>query len=193
MKCLKALVGVLAVAGAALVVLGGTASANPLTSPAGTYYSGTLQAEAESTISLTGPFGFGTVSCKKSTFEAKVESSSVSSAIASLSSLTFGECSGGEVTAVTKPGSLQIEQVGAGKATVRWSGAEIKIHKTLMGSCTFTSSNTDIGTLTGSSITGGNATLDFAGQLSSSNGCGTATLDGSYKFTTPNPLYVDEA
>jgi hypothetical protein len=192
MKCLKALVGAIVVAAAALVMLGGTASANPLTSPAGTFYSGTLKAEAESTISFTSAFGgFGKVSCGKSSFEGKIESSTVSTASAGLSSLTFGECS--HPVTVIKPGSLQIEQIGTGKATVKWTGGEITFHETYFGTCKFTSSNTDIGTLTASSITGGNATLDFAGQLPSSNGCGTATLHGSYKFTTPNPLYVDEA
>jgi hypothetical protein len=190
MRCLKAFVGVLAGTAAALMVLGGSAYANPLTSPAGTSYMSTLKAEAETAFTLTSVFGgFGAISCKKSSFEGKVESSTTTTASGKLSSLTFGECD--HPMTVLKPGSLQVEQIGSGKATVRWSGAEITAHETLFGECRFVTSSTDIGTLTDSSITGGNATLDLSGKVPTSNECGTGTLEGSYKFTTPNPLYAD--
>lgn len=189
-----------AVAAIAVFVLALNASAatavSPLTSPSGSYYASTLKAEAEAAITFTGEFGaFGTISCKKSAFEGKIETTTVGKASGNLSSMSFAECTGGSPTAVAKPGSLEIEATSSGHGTVRSSGLEIIVHNTSVGTCVFKTSNTDIGTLTDSSVTGTNATIDVEGQVSSSEPnpfCGsTATWKGSYKVTTPNPLYVD--
>ena len=178
--------GLAAVLGAALMASAGTASANPLTSPEGTPYTSTLKAES-SNFELHG--NFVTVKCSSS-FEGKVESHSSTTAGGNLSSFTLSGCN--YPVEVKKPGSLEVHATGSGNATVTWSGAEISV-ATSGPTCVFTTSGTDIGTLTGSNAT--NATIDISGSLPRTGGsylCGsTGTITGSYKVTTPSTLYVD--
>src|SRR6186997_2246856 len=179
----------LALAAITLTASAATVSANPLTSPSGAYYTESLKAES-STFALDG--SFTTVSCKKSSLEGKVEADTEYTASGKLASLAFSECN--FPVTVVKPGSLEIEAIGEGQGTVRSSGAEIKIN-TSVGECVFTTSKTDIGTLTGSNSA--NAVLDLSGALLRTGGsflCGPLegnALTGSYKFTTPGTLSVD--
>jgi hypothetical protein len=63
--------------------------------------------------------------------------------------------------------------------------------------CIFNTSNTDIGTFTGSANAGANATLDIEATIPRTGGrsgafCGSsAQWKGSYKVTSPKPLAVD--
>jgi ribosomal protein S27E len=161
---------------------------SPLTSPEGAPYTSTIKAESAN-FKLDG--SFVTVECSSS-FEGKVESHSSTGASGNLSGLAFSGCN--YAVEVKKPGSLQFHATGGGNATVTSSGAEISIN-TSVGTCVFTTSGTDIGTLTGSNAT--NATVDLAGNLLRTGGnflCGKIdgnTLTGSYKITTPSTLYVD--
>jgi hypothetical protein len=185
------MLGLFAVAAAALMAFAAAAQANPLTSPAGTAYTSTIKAESEGTITLHGTFT--DVNCKKSALEGKVESHSETTAGGKLSSLTFSECDW--PVKVLAPGSLEVHSSGSGNATATSSGAEITIEASV-GKCIFTTSSTDIGTLTGSGVTGGNATLDIGSSSIPRTGhsifCGSAgTLTGSYKVTTPSTLDVD--
>jgi hypothetical protein len=168
-----------------------SSSASPLTSPEGTPYTSTLKAESEGSTSLEG--AFTTVTCQKSTFEGKVETHNNEWAEGKLSSLTLGECN--FPVTVNKFGSLRIRFGGASYGTVISSGAEVSI-ATSVGTCVFTTSSTDIGALTNSNLTGGNATLDLnSAKIPRTGGnflCGsTGTWTGSYKITTPSTLYVD--
>ena len=194
--------GLAAMAMAALMALAGTASATQVTSPSGTVYTSTIKAESEGTTDLTGEFGtIGTIGCTESRLETKVESHGTSvTATGRVSSLTFETCMGGLATSpVANPGSLEVHtegSIGNGNGTVTSSGAVFVFHETAVGTCTFETSNTDIGTLTGSNHTGGNATLDIRGTLTRVSGtnpfCGsTSTWNGSYKVTTPSTLEVD--
>jgi hypothetical protein len=162
---------------------------NPLTSPEGTRYVNTIKAESEGTTSLEG--SFSTVTCKSS-LEGKVETTTETKASGKLSSLTFSECN--FPTTVKKAGSLEIRPIGEGKGTVRSSEAEILVNSSV-GECVFKTNSTDLGTLTGTSVTGTNATLDVNSIVPRTAGnflCGSSgTLTGSYKITTPSTLRVD--
>jgi hypothetical protein len=99
--------------------------------------------------------------------------------------------------AVEAAGSIEIHAVADGEGTVTSTGAKISI-STPVGTCVFTASATDIGTLADSDVTEGNATLDsdFVAipRTGGSSSCGpNAVLTGSYKVTTPSTLYIDFA
>jgi hypothetical protein len=168
----------------------GLVDPSPLTSPAGTAYTGAVKAEAEGAISLDGEFE--TVNCQKSAIEGKVESHSWTSAAGKVSNLTFGECN--YPVKVLEPGSLEIHSIGGGKSTVTSTGALITVD-TSVATCLFQTWGTDIGSLTDSGLTGGNATLDTESatipRIGHSFFCGSSgTLTGSYKVTTPSALYL---
>jgi hypothetical protein len=189
MKYVKML-GLLAVAAAALMAFAGTASATILTSPSGTTYTGEIKAEA-GTTELHGPFT--TVSCKKSTVAGSVESHGASTtAGGKISSLTFTECN--FPVTVLKAGSLEIHTSGEsanGNGTLTSSGAEITI-ATSIANCIFTTSSTDVGTLTGG--TPATLAINSAGipRTGHSIFCGSkGTWTGSYTVSTPGTLLVD--
>jgi hypothetical protein len=188
MKYVKIL-GLAAMALAALMALAGTASASTVTSPKGTTYTSTIKAVNEGNVTLTSVFGgFGAVTCTASTVEGKVEQhGGALTAGGKISSLTFTGCSGGEPTSpVATRGKLEIHAPN----TLTSQGAEVIIHKTLFGTCTFnTNTATSLGTLTDTSVTGGNATLDIKATIASP--CGNGTWEGAYKVTTPATLFVD--
>lgn len=167
------------------------AGANPLTSPAGTFYTGEIKAESEGATELRG--SFEPVKCNTSTFQGKVESHTVTTAGGKAASLSFGECN--FPVKVLSPGSIEIHSTGGDDATATSTGAEITI-ETLTGNCIFKTSGTDIGTLTGTDTTGGAATLDLGSSTIPRTGhsvfCGSSgTWTGSYKVTTPGSLYID--
>jgi hypothetical protein len=175
---------------AAFLVVTQTASANPLTSPEGTAYTSTLKAES-SNLKLEG--SFVTYECSSSGFEGKIETHSATSAEGKLSSLSFSGCN--YSMTVAKPGTLKIHGGETNSGTVTWSGAEFSLHSSV-GTCVFTTSSTDIGTITDSSETKGKAVLDInAAKIPRTGGnflCGSsATWTGSYTIATPSTLYVD--
>lgn len=195
MKYAKIL-GLAALALAALMAFAGTASATTLTSPSGTVYTGEIKSESEGSTSLKSSF-IGTVTCSGSTVKGKVESHGTGvTAAGKIAELTFSGCSGGSPTSpVAKPGTLEVHgTTTTGNGTLTSNGAEVIVHNTLAGTCTFVTSNSDIGTLTGSNVTGGNATLDISGVAVRTNGSGfcgeSATWSGSYKVTSPSTLEV---
>jgi hypothetical protein len=195
MKYAKML-GLLAVAAAALMAFAGTASATILTSPSGTTYTGTIKATA-GTTELHGPFT--TVKCTGSTVEGKVASHGASvTTSGTISTLDFTGCN--FPVTVLKAGSLEVhttykegkqEEKANGNGTLTSSGAEITI-ATSIANCLFTTSSTDVGTLTG----GTTAKLDInsAGipRTGHSVFCGSSgTWTGSYTVVTPDTLLVD--
>jgi hypothetical protein len=210
MRNLKML-GLLAIAGAALMAFVGTASATTLTSPTGTSYTGIVTAESHGTTSLHG--AFVTVSCAKSHVEGKIEKHGVGVTVSGkISTLSFTECN--FPVTVVKPGSLEVHAINTTPSgsnptihtcttayctgTLTSTGAEIKIH-TSIGECIFTTSNTDIGEITPTNDTGGHATFDIGthgtGVIPRTGGsffCGsTGQWTGSYTVTTPSTLWID--
>ena len=187
MKYVKML-GLLAVAAAALMAFAGTASATTLTSPSGTAYTGEIAATAGAT-ELHG--SFVTVKCNKSSVTgSKVESHGAGvTAKGPISSLTFSECN--FPVSVKKAGTLEVHATSGGNGTLTSSGAEITI-ETSIANCIFTTSNTDVGTVTG----GTTAVLDINSAAIPRTGhsvfCGSSgTWTGSYTVNTPDTLLID--
>ena len=195
MKFTKML-GVLAVAAMAVMAFAASASAATLTSPTGTTYTNTIKAESEGHTTLHG--AFVDITCAKSSVEGKVEEHGVGKTVGGkISKLTFTECN--YPTTVVKAGSLQVHTVncsgGYCDGTTTSSGAEISI-STSVGTCVFTTANTDVGLLTGTNKTGGNPTLDInSASIPRTGGnflCGSSGVwTGSYKVTTPGTAWLD--
>jgi hypothetical protein len=217
MKYAKIL-GLMAVAVAALMAFAATASATTLTSPTGTTYTSTIKAESEGTTSLDG--AFVTVSCAKSTVEGTVSQhgtgvtvkGNLNSALegGKIKGLTFSECN--FPVTVNEAGSLEIHPVKTNSSqnvveacattectgTLTSSGTKVTI-ETSLGTCVFKTSGTDVGLVTPTNDTGGAATLDIGahgtGIIPRTEGsflCGSSgTWTGSYKVTTPGSLFID--
>jgi hypothetical protein len=193
MKYLKML-GLMAVAGAALMALAATASATTITSPTGTAYTGTVKMEAEAAIKIGG--SFTQVECKKSTIEEKIETHGAGvTASGAGTNVSVGECN--FPTTVAKFGKIEIHAATAGSevnGTVTSTGAEIKVN-TSVGECIFSTNATDIGTLTGSQATGSSGTLDVSATIPRTGGsflCGSSgTLSGSWKSVIPTSTWID--
>ena len=184
MKYVKML-GLLAVAAAALMAFAGTASATTFTSNEGE----TPSLAATSTNSkLDG--AFVTVECSHSEAKGKVEAHGAGvNASGNISSLTFTGCN--YTTTVETAGSLSINSSNSVSST----GAKVSI-ATSVGTCVFTTNNTTVGSLTESSETGGKAVLDInSAKIPRTGGnflCGSSgTWTGNYTVNTPSTLNVD--
>jgi hypothetical protein len=107
---------------------------------------------------------------------------------------------------VIKKGSLEFhthESDTKGKSgwgTLTSSGLEITITfpSPVTLDCIYTTNNTDIGTVTGSTSTGGAAVIGVSGKKLTRTGgsffCGSSVeLTGSYTFISPNWIDVDHA
>jgi hypothetical protein len=187
MKYIKML-GLLAVAAAALMAFAGSASATTVTSPTGTLYTGPIEATAGAT-QLTG--AWATVECKHSVVKGKITKHGTTvTAEGPVESLDFTECN--YPTTVIKPGSLVAHWTKGYDGTLTSVGAEILVH-TNIGTCRFnTGTGVDIGTLTG----GTPAKLDInSSSIPVTEGnffCGNSGIwHGSYTVTTPHSLYLD--
>lgn len=221
MKYLKML-GLAAVAAAALMAFvgAGTASATQLTctQPAGTKIicpQGTnIHAVNEETVILHPPIG--KIECTKSTVEGDLDNvgSSTTTAGGLIDALTFEGCNAEEVKVEAK-GSLEIhteyeeitdkdgtktkiqKAVSTNNGTLTSTGAKVTV--TFAGfHCIFTTNETDLGTLTGSSSTASKtATLDIIAEIPRTGGtsgifCGTkAKWTGSYTVTDPHWVDID--
>lgn len=184
----------LTVVAVAAMALAATASATTLTSPSGTTYTGELAAEAISG-GLVIHNGQGSYSCGQSKARGKVEAHGASTTAAGkLSEWTLTGCN--TEVKVLNLGTLEIHSNGNGNGTVTVTGTEVTSYNPgLAMDCIYTTSGTSLGTLTGSSNTGGHAVLDLSAtvpRLGGSPFCGnSASLTGSYTVTTPSKLYVD--
>jgi hypothetical protein len=203
MKYVKML-GLAAVAAMALMAFASSASATTLTctNPPGTKVTcpaGTvIDASAESSLTLHA--GFANITCTESTVKGQITKpgSSTETASGPIETLTFANCPNAKVV-VIKKGTLEVhtdeEGVTNGNGTVTSSGAEVTV-ETAGITCTYATNNTDIGTLTGSSVTGSTATFDINAELTRVAGniffCATpAHWEGNYKITEPDWLDVD--
>ncbi len=196
MKYLKML-GLLAVAAAALMAFAGSAAATVATSPKGTVYTGKYVATS-SNSELHG--SFVTVKCGHSLVEGKVEQHGAGvTTKGPVTYLDFTECN--YVVLIHSAGTLEAHATAINgtnaDGTVTSNGAKIEL-QTSVGTCIFTTNSTDIGTgtLTSSDTTGGNAVLDVSSAKIPRTGgnflCGSSgTWTGSYTVTTPSTLYID--
>jgi hypothetical protein len=214
MKYLKML-GLAVIAAAALMAFvgAGTASATTLTgtgcvgTPSNHCAIGTvIEAENVGHVTLHPPFG--SITCKTSKVagkttttggkNAKGETESVKGEITALSFTDHGKAcnDGSAIVTVLQKGTLEIHSLGNGNGTLTSSGTEVTVQY-LGLDCVFKTNNTDIGTVTGSANTGGNAIFDIAAVIPRTGGtsgafCGEkAQWTGTYKITKPAVLNVD--
>ncbi len=211
MKYIKML-GLLAVAAAALMAFAGTASATTITSDTGS--TPALHAEAgETTL-----HGVSTITCHNSTVAGTVAAhGSSTTAKGSISTLSFTNCTNnnhvtvlatgtgangtGELEVHTQYTTIKHEdgtvtkilhESSNGNGTLTSSGTKVTIQVTSLGlSCLFETNNTKIGTVTG----GEHATLDIesAGipRVGHSIFCGSnGVWTGSYKVNHPTNLTI---
>ena len=177
------MLGLLAVAAAAMMAFAGVASATTVKS-GGSNYTSTITAES-SNSSLDG--SFITVSCANSHVQGKVESHGAGvTAEGKISSLSFTNCN--YPVTVKKSGSLVAHTTTTPNGTLTSTGAEIAIH-TSIGECVFTTNATSIGTLTG----GTGATLDIDSSAIPRTGgsffCGSSgEWTGNYTVSVPSNI-----
>lgn len=204
MKYFKIL-GLAAIAAAALMAFAGSASATMLYNSSKHEAATTLgvnailHAEAESTVTLHPPFG--DIECKKSTVQGTVTragsaTESVKGSITA-ANLTFKECNATVTTLAG--GELEATYTTANDASLKSTGAEVTVE--FFGThCIFKTNGTPIGTLTGSSdavIAGSTATFDISAKIPRTGGrsgafCGSeAEWTGSYKVD--QPMFLDAA
>ncbi|HYH53922.1 MAG TPA: hypothetical protein VD761_07300 [Solirubrobacterales bacterium] len=186
MKNLKML-GLSALAVMALIGPAGQASAS-VTSPAGTVYTGTL--EASITHSFLLKAGFAEITCSLSVLKGKIENNIGTFAIGKISTLSFSLC-GSSTVDVLSNGSLEIFSTGAGKGDLRGYSTQITV-ATMGISCVYgTTTQTPIGTITG----GTQPVMSIAASLPKISGgflcANPASWTGAYKLTTPHELLVD--
>jgi hypothetical protein len=187
MKYVKML-GLLAVAAAALMAFAGTAAATYVTSPPGTIYTGTIKAHSEGYATLHN--AVGTISCN-STVEGAVArhtGSGATTAGGNISSLTFTGCTNGEVHPTIHGGELEIHKLANGNGTLTSKKAEVSV--TMFGfNCIYgTENGVDIGEVTA----GEHGTLHIKASIPRVGGsffCGSSgNWTGSYKITTPTNI-----
>lgn len=202
MKLTK-LLGLLAVAAAALMAVVGTASATELTSPKGTKLGvgAVVKAESEGGITLDGAVN---ISCKQAAGEGEITNAGGQTAtVNGLPNLvTYQEC-GNDTVSVISTGSGELHSLGNGTGTLTSSGVEVTVmlHRTVFGfpittHCIYVTENTHVGTLKDSSVTGGKATAEIGSsaipQVPTDGACGeTAELTGNAVVTSPETLYID--
>ncbi len=129
---------------------------------------------------LTDTFGATANTCTSSSVKAHTVSPFTGTTVGGpITTLSFSSCSEGNPT-VDATGSLTVERIGTTiNGTVRSSGAKVTV-PSFFGTLTCTTSNTDIGTVTGAMS--GSAHLDLNAVLSCTV-IGTAKWSGTYTFT----------
>lgn len=188
--------GLVALAMMGMLVVAGGAGASTLTQAPP--YTGVVEAESEGAIIMDGGVYF---ECQKSALEWSVESHGSGAAVRGpLTVLTLEECGKDTVTVLNR-GRFELHATSGGNGTMTWTNAEItvQLHHSVFGfpittHCIYETSNTDIGTFTGSATTKATATLDSTfelPQVATDSACNSTELTSSYTFTSPDYLVVD--
>ena len=195
MKSLKTL-GLAAVVAAALTGLIGpsTASATTLTNSSGTHWTLGTTVHATSEIVILDSV-IGNIECH-STVHGETTVTGGNGQIISIriSTLSFTSCNSTVVVLVN--GELEIIGTGSNNGELRSSGTRVTIEKSGFH-CIFETSNTKIGTVTGSSTTGSTSSLDISANIPRVGGrsgafCGSsAPWTGSYSIDSPDFVNVD--
>jgi hypothetical protein len=187
MKLITILAGVVG-ASLALLALASTASATTLeTNGVKKTEAITFEAALKSGTSLlvkdttgtSGPFGN---TCVNSTLLSKDSTATTGAAVSGPLSIGFGQCTH-PFPNVDKPGTLSVEWIkGTTNGTVRWDGGEVTMPVTILGSVvtvTCKTSNTDLGTLTGTG-SGGTSTIDVNAVVNCGFFVPSATWEATY-------------
>jgi hypothetical protein len=193
MKYVKIL-GLLAVAAAALMAFAGTASATEITSSTGS--TPTIKGLNVGQVELHGPVG--SVICQKVIGEGTITSHGAGKpASGSVIHAAITECN--EHVTIVKFGSASINPVSpTGNGTLTSTGAEVTVvQTTIFGAvhCIYATNNTHVGRLTGASSSTGHAVLHIEAAIPrvvTSGLCGSdpAELTGTAKITHPTGLQI---
>ena len=200
MRHLKIL-GLLALAAAALAALAaGPAMATTLTSPTGTVTTGPIHALSEEaarpgTKHVLFHNEVANIECNV-TLEGKVESHGTGqTAEGLLDQIALTNCTEGWTVEFVKRGSIQIHWTSGYNGIVTRSGSTVSatLHLGIFGTveCTYATSNTPIGTITG----GNPATLHVEANIPREGGsalCGAETIQWTGSIVTTSALYVDK-
>ncbi len=188
--------GIAMIAASALMTLAGVggASAATLTCPTGTACpaGAGINAESEGKTVLDAPFG--NVECQlrmEGHTTTSAEGGASGNADGPITGLTWTNC-GNDTVNTLATGSFSIASSGTFTSTgARITIIHVGIH------CIFETANTPIGVMTGTSTTGGHATLDLSGNLPRVGGTGgafcgsSAPLTGSLAVIAPVGLDID--
>jgi hypothetical protein len=181
---------------AALMAFAAPASADQLTSN-GSVYSGGLTGDNEAGhITMTGPLGIK-IACSGHLGGTVTSQGAGLPIVGSVTEILISNCTNGyAVTSITK-GTITATAIGSGpNATIFSNGTETTVHTPLGFNCVYRTSSTHFGTFTGSTTTGGTATMDVSAampRISHSSLCGaTGILTGSAVVTVPDNLNVHD-
>jgi hypothetical protein len=148
-----------------------------------------LTMKNETSLLMTGPFGEVLTKCTSlGTMNGNTGSagagagSTFETVLINIFELTFVGCS--HPVTVKTAGNLEIHHItGSDNGTLTSNGLTVTIHEVpAFGSCSYSTNKTDLGILTGTSVTGGPPVLDISTTLSSEN-CANATLTATYKYS----------
>jgi hypothetical protein len=145
---------------------------------------------------------FKTITCNESTVGGKTSNAGSASETVKgpVETLTFtGSCTC--TVAVLKTGTLEIHASGGGNGTLTSNGAEVTVQcSSIFGPvhCIYVTENKDLGTLTGSSTTGGQATMDITTEVKRAKTTTEGTLCDEEaiwhaKYTITNHTTLDVA
>jgi hypothetical protein len=186
MKHLKML-GLFAMAAAALTAFAGGASAATFTAPAGTEYTGAFDMSLES--SLLQKTGFAELTCTEATIRGNITVNIETEASGPISEFNLAKCGSATIDTLNNVGSLKVLKLNT---EVRGTGVEVTF-SSLGTSCVYGfGAGTKLGT---ASNTASGVTLTFKAQTPEISGgflCASpAEWTGSFIFTTPTPSVVD--
>jgi hypothetical protein len=200
MKYIKIL-GLLAVAAAAMMAFAASASATTVTGPTITEGVHTTQSQIETpTIHAVNDSGhvklhnsIVNIECQ-STVQGTVEKHGAGiTASGPISVLTFSNCTNEWVIDVEKAGSLEIHYTSGSNGTLTSTG--VRVTATRAGlSCIYETNATDIGLLTGEAGPNGEGTLDISANIPRVGGsflCGGSTAAWAGSYGTTHTLKVD--
>jgi hypothetical protein len=191
MKYAKIL-GLLAVAAAAMMAFAASASADTVTrngddTPAIHAISEEDAVAGTKHVLLHNPIA--NIPCE-STAAGIVETHNSNHVAGAISALTFGPCTNGWVVHVNNPGKLTIEALNGTEGTL--FSTEATVTATRFGlSCRYLTNNTHIGTVK----EGNPATLDISASIPFHTGsplCGTSASAWTGSYVTTHPLEIDE-
>jgi len=197
------ILGLLAIAAAAVMAFAATASATTGTDSAGGSAVEVIDPIHATNVGNTVLDGTPSVTCKKSTMRGTVSNSGSdgSTLAAILSILTLEECGNNTVT-VEKLGYVEAHTEGAvpnGNGTLTSTNVEVTVlTHNILGTvhCIYDTNATDLGRLDGSNNTGGTATITVDSaplpRTGTDFGCGsTSELTAEYTVSTPDYLAID--
>jgi hypothetical protein len=192
MKHLKML-GLFAMAAAALMAFAGSASAQTFTAPTGTEYTGSISASLEGSALLKA--GFAEITCTEGVVGGSITTNNNTHASGSISTVHFSSCKEGQtVDTLVETGTLTIN-----KSTHVVTGTGVKVTTAVGGvSCTYglgETSNT-LGTAANTVVEGvDRVTLAINAKLPKEGGgflCASpATWTANYVVTTPAGSFID--